>query len=256
VAVAQAPSISEDSVQFEKLRGQYRIAIAQKELAAVKAKAEVYSEEIEGYRQAAKDARQSAQEAKETSQSIVLLVPLVAALAIVVVVIRSTRENRRRLEADIQRTVLATVEGRIDHLLSKTPAPASASPSADYRGDRLALLEGLRVLYYREAAEARGRDEWGSAVLFTVQALVAEFEAAETADDAARRNYARAALDAHGGLIRDHVDDFQREAERAAWDTRDLDQVRKLKAFAPDGMKPILDRLELATLESIDRSKE
>ena|GEM_PF-4910705 len=243
VAGAQAPSVPENSVQFEKLRGTIRLLIAQKELAAAKAKAEVYSEEIVSYRQAAADARQSATEAKETTQAIVLIIPLAAALAILLVILKTTRENRQRIEADIEKGILE----RVDKLLSNTPAQPP-----DFKEDRASLLEGLRVLYYREAAEARNRGEWGSSVLFTVQALNAEWEAAELLGDPSRREYAQTAMESHGTVIRDHVADFERDAENGAWDARDLEQIRKLKRFATPDLLPTLVRLEQAAIESLN----
>jgi hypothetical protein len=51
-------------------------------------------------------------------------------------------------------------------------------------------------------------------------------------------------------VLREHVEDYEREAENSAWDSRDLEQIRKLKRFAPPKFAPTLDRLEASTLYS------
>ncbi len=245
------------------LREQLQTAETQRQLAASEARAAAYREQIDALRQTAADARAASQEGRWTVLGVLGITPVVVVLILVLQAVRNGQENRRKLRRDLEAQLLPAIRLKADELVSEAVAGLEREiedvryyldrVSEDVRRDRLSTLDGLRLFFYRQAYDFKSRGAWGRAIMFTVYALVAEFEAAELTGEESRFRYARVALANHGKLLIEHVEDFARETDLAWWDTRDLDQIRSLKRFASGDLVPTLILLEQHTLQSMER---
>jgi hypothetical protein len=248
------------------LRERIRVAITQKELAAVKAKAEIYKEQIDSYRRVADDAKQAAFELRITTQSILVFVPTVACIVVLVALARIGKTNRPRSQSEFERTPQRTapVEDRpsaeglaalsaVSELSSQVDALKSrlATATLESARDRVRLLDGLRFVYYQQADDFGRRGEWTLAIILTVHALALELEAADLTGDDDRLRSARMSMGAHGQTIIGHVHDFAAGVAAAQPNRDDLEQIRRVRAAASGELVQALTEIEKVSVAQV-----
>ncbi|HWD38086.1 MAG TPA: hypothetical protein VG944_04505 [Fimbriimonas sp.] len=258
-----APTASTSGVtRTAPLREQLHIALARKALAAEKARNETYRSLVDSFRQQAADARASANDVRWVAGIFCLVSAAVVGLMLAQNMRRAQAE-RQKMRDELRSALEPLLREDLKQLLNEetlslqlTIDDAKATLTALSAGiaqDRVSILDGLRLFFYRQAFDYKAQGAWGRAVLFTIHALVAEFEAAEMLHDESRFRYAQVAMANHGRLIVEHANDYARETEQAWWDKRDLEQIRTLKKFATPDLAPTLALLELYTIKSIDK---
>src|SRR5579862_4082392 len=209
-----APVPKLDSNAADLARERLQIEAAHNDLAAAEARADAYREQIDALRQTASDARASAQESRFIVLAVLTLTPLLVAVILIVQALRNSQENKRKLQQALEKDLFPKIKENAAALVTSATADIDLEIEevrdyldrivSEVKRDRVASLDGLRLFFYRQAYDFKTRGAWGRAMMFTVYALVAEFEAAELTGEEARLRYARVAMANHGGLLIEH----------------------------------------------------